>query len=307
MSDNKREASYIELHRNGTLKEREWKAKLCLENCRLCPRKCGVDRTSGEAMYCKGGELPKIAAFGSHFGEEEVISGTRGSGTIFFTGCTLSCLFCQNYEISHLGEGREYQETDLSSMMLDLQKAGCHNINLVSPTHFVPQIIGALNKAAEKGFNLPLVYNAGGYENVETIRLLDGIVDIYMPDIKFGDDKTSRFLSDAQNYTHHMKAALKEMYRQTGDLELDENGIAKRGLLIRHLVLPENLSGTNEVFRFISEEISKDTYVSIMSQYTPAGNTDFLKSTGLFRKITDNEYREAKKTAHSYGLHRGFS
>lgn len=299
-------ASYLRLHESGMLDEREWEAKLNLQNCLLCPRRCGVDRESGKTGYCRSGVMPRVSSYGAHFEEEKPISGTQGSGAIFFSECTMGCIFCQNYSVSHPGKGNLCTESGLADMMIQLQNEGCHNINLVSPTQFVPQIVGAVKNAADMGLKIPLVYNSGGYERPEILRLLDGIVDIYVPDAKFGNENTARFLSDAKDYSHFMKASIREMYRQTGDLVCDKNGIAKRGLLVRHLVLPDSLSGTEEVFRFIAQEISKDTYVNILGQYRPEWKTESSEISGLDRSINPEEYNNAINIARGYGLYRGF-
>ena len=295
-------ASYLRLHESGLLDEREWEAKLNLQNCLLCPRKCGIDRESGNTGYCRSGVMPRVSSYGAHFEEEMPISGTKGSGAIFFSECTMGCIFHQNYPVNYPGKGNLCTEPGLSDMMIQLQNDGCHNINLISPTHFVPQIIGAVNNASDLGLNIPLVYNTDGYERPEIIRLLDGIVDIYIPEAKFGDNNTAIFLSDAKDYPKFMKDSIKEMYRQTGDLVCDRDGIAKRGLLVRHLVLPDGLSGTGEIFRFIAEEVSKDTYVNIMGHYRP----EFSDVSGLDRSVTPEEYNSALDIAREYGLYRGF-
>ncbi|MBU4310950.1 radical SAM protein, partial [bacterium] len=242
--------SYLKL-KKGELKKRTKKAYEILEECRLCPRECGVNRIKREKGFCKSGVLPIVSSFGPHFGEEPPLVGTHGSGTIFLTWCNLCCIYCQNYTISHLGEGREISLEEFASQMLSLQRRGCHNINFVTPTHFVPQILAALEIATEKGLNVPLVYNTGGYDQIETLKLLDGAFDIYMPDIKYSDSGIAeKYSSGASDYPEVVKKALREMHRQVGDL-LIENGIAQRGLLIRHLVLPNNLAGTKETMHFI--------------------------------------------------------
>ncbi len=303
-------SSYLSLHESGELKERVMKSIHLLSSCTVCPRSCGIDRTLDERGYCRGGRLPKVASYGPHFGEEAPLVGRYGSGTIFFSGCNMRCVFCQNYSISQLDEGAEVSCERLAGMMLSLQDRRCHNINLVSPSHFVPQIIQAVAIAAGRGLTIPIVYNTGTYDTVETLRLLDGIVDIYMPDAKYGRDEIARALSDAPGYVGIMKDAIREMQRQTGDLVI-RDGIAERGLIIRHLVLPDNLADTELVMEFIANEVSKDAYVNIMDQYRPCGR--ILSETGhpfrssLMRGITGKEYQNAIEWARNDGLHRGFT
>jgi putative pyruvate formate lyase activating enzyme len=300
--------SYLDLLESGDLALRADEAWAALSACTLCPRRCGVDRLAGERGWCRSGRLPRVASFGPHFGEEPELVGRGGSGTIFFSNCTMRCEFCQNYSISQCGEGEEIACADLALIMLRLQEAGCHNINLVSPTHYLPQILRALVTAAEWGLAIPLVYNTGGYDRAETIALLDGIVDIYMPDAKYGDDATALALSHAPEYTRYMKESIREMHRQVGDLAV-EDGIAVRGLIVRHLVLPCGLAGSREVFGFIADEISPDTYVNVMDQYYPAwhaaGPSAELPSC-LHRRLSPAEYAGALEEAAAAGLHRGF-
>lgn len=295
---------YRQLHEKGELEQRIEKAYQILKGCSLCPRRCGVDRLSGERGFCKVGELPMVSSFGPHFGEEPPLVGRFGSGTIFFTHCNLSCQFCQNYDISQLGHGEEISIKKLAQEMISLQKRGCHNINFVTPTHFVPQIMAALSVAIEGGLTVPLVYNCGGYESMETLRLLDGIIDIYMPDAKYSDWQKAETYSKAPDYPRVMKEALAEMHRQVGDLQIDVKGIAQRGLLIRHLVLPYDLAGTRETMRFIAREISPDTYVNIMDQYRPCYQA--RRYPLLTRRITAEEYEKAIDGALTEGLSRGF-
>lgn len=293
--------SYLKL-KKGELKKRTKKAYEILEECRLCPRECGVNRIKREKGFCKSGALPIVSSFGPHFGEEPPLVGTHGSGTIFLTWCNLCCIYCQNYTISHLGEGREISLKEFASQMLSLQRRGCHNINFVTPTHFVPQILAALEIAIEKGLNVPLVYNTGGYDQIETLKLLDGAFDIYMPDIKYSDSGIAeKYSSGASDYPEVVKKALREMHRQVGDL-LIENGIAQRGLLIRHLVLPNNLAGTKETMHFIAQELSKDSYVNVMAQYRPEYRAH--EHPLLNRPPIATEYRKALEIAKKEGLHR---
>ena len=301
--------SYLELLATGELPERVEQASALLSPCTVCPRHCGVDRTGDERGYCGGGLLPAVSSYGPHFGEEPPLVGSHGSGTIFFTGCNMRCVFCQNYEISQARHGAEVSADQLAGIMLRLQDRRCHNINLVSPSHFVPQILEAVCIAAGKGLHIPLVYNTGTYDPVGTLRILDGVVDIYMPDAKYGREEIARVLSDAPGYPAIMQDAIVEMQRQAGDLVVHD-GVAERGLIIRHLVLPGDLADSDLVMRFIGERVSKEAYVNIMDQYRPCGRIidepgnpygDLLK-----RGITGKEYRYAIECARRYGMHRGF-
>ena len=294
------EPAYIKTHEQGLLSEKVEKALQMLEDCSICPRNCKVNRIKGEKGICEGGYLPKISSYSPHFGEERPLVGSCGSGTIFLTHCNLGCIFCQNYSISHLGEGREVSFDRLSNMMIELQKMGCHNINFVSPTHYVPQVLKALLKAVDRGLSVPLVYNTGGYDSVKTLRLLDGIIDIYMPDFKYASSRVAEQYSRAPDYPEIAKLALKEMHRQVGDLVCDERGIAQKGLLVRHLVLPQGLAGPREVMHFIASEISPNTYVNVMDQYYPCG--DVSPGSPLDRRITRQEYEQAVKAAKEEGI-----
>ncbi len=293
---------YLNLYKEGGLQNRVSEARAILKSCRLCPRECEVDRTANEKGYCRTGILPVVSSYSPHFGEEDPLVGFKGSGTIFFTHCNLLCLFCQNYEISHLGEGREVAPDRLAKMMLDLQEMGCHNINFVSPTHVVAQILEALSLAIAAGLRVPLVYNTGGYDAVETLKLLDGIFDIYMPDLKFMDGEVAEKFCRAKDYPERAKAAIQEMHRQVGDLTIDPRGIAERGLLVRHLVLPGGLAGTRQVMRFLAREVSPYTYVNIMAQFRPCGEA--MEHPPLNRRITSAEYEEALRMAHEEGIRR---
>lgn len=272
-----------------------------LSCCALCPRSCKVDRLKGEKGVCEAGSQARIAAAYPHFGEEACLSGTKGSGTIFFSHCNLKCLFCQNYEISHLAEGNDLNAEALATTMLSLQALGCHNINLVTPTHFVPQIVEALSLAVKEGLNIPIVYNCGGYESGEVIDMLDGLVDIYMPDAKFSSAEAAQKLCFAPDYFENLKKVLKKMHGQVGDLRIVD-GIAQRGLLVRCLVMPEDYAGTKEIMEFIAQEISVNTYVNIMDQYRPSGQS--FRLPRINRAITPQEYHEAVETARSCGLKR---
>ena len=273
-----------------------------LEECCVCPRRCGVNRLAGEGGKCHVATQAIVSSYGPHFGEESPLVGRHGSGTIFFTYCNLRCVFCQNYTISQLGEGSAVSREELAKMMLSLQATGCHNINLVSPTHVVPHILDALELAIGMGLYLPLVYNSGGYDSKETLELLDGIIDIYMPDTKYSDEKIAEQFSGISDYPEVNKAAIKEMHRQVGDLRMDEQGVAQRGLLVRHLVLPNRLAGTEKVVRFLAEEVSIDTYLNIMAQYHPCYKASDIPE--LARPINREEFYEAVHLAQQQGLHR---
>ncbi|AEG14118.1 Radical SAM domain protein [Desulfofundulus kuznetsovii DSM 6115] len=278
------------------------KAVELLADCTVCAQYCHVNRLEGEKGFCRGGRLAAVSSWGPHFGEEEVLVGRHGSGTIFFAHCNLACRFCQNCDISQYGEGSELTARELANAMLELQDMGCHNINLVSPSHYVPQILEALYIAAGDGLTLPLVYNTGGYDALPTLKLLDGVVDIYMPDIKFGDDEIGERYTRAANYFTVAKQAVKEMHRQVGDLVVDERGIAVRGLLVRHLVMPGDLARTGEVMKFLAGEISPNTFVNIMDQYYPAHEA--RRYPELSRRITREEFHRAVEIARECGLRR---
>lgn len=296
--------SYLKLLENGELESRAAAARDMLRACAVCPRACGVDRLAGESGACGAGALPAVSSFNDHHGEEPPISGTHGSGTIFLTHCSLACAFCQNYPISQLGNGAEVSCERLADMMLRLQSRGCHNINFVTPTHFMPQILEAVLLAARAGLRLPLVWNSSGYDSLDALRLLDGVVDIYLPDSKYSNDANALKYSGAPEYTRHNRAALREMFRQTGALRMDPDGVAVRGLIIRHLVLPGDASGTDEVFRFIARELGTDVYMSIMEQYFPAHRA--AKFPEINRRITEEEYEAALDSAERHGLDRGW-
>ncbi len=276
------------------------KAVHLLEHCTICPRKCGVNRLKGELGYCQTGKEAIVSSYGPHFGEEPELVGTNGSGTIFFSFCNLNCIFCQNYDISQLGYGRNVTINELAEIMLKLQKMGCHNINLVSPTHIVPQFLQALSTGRDKGLHLPIVYNSGGYDEIETLKLLEGVIDIYMPDAKYGSNEIGEKYSNVISYWEINKLALKEMHRQVGDLIVDKNGIAQRGLLVRHLVLPNRIANSFEVLKFIAEEISINTYVNIMEQYRPCYKANQYPE--LARRINEKEYQEVVEYAKKLGL-----
>jgi putative pyruvate formate lyase activating enzyme len=293
--------AYVALLRSGELKRRAKLARARLEDCDICARACGVNRLeSAEKAGCHTGDRAIVSSYGPHFGEEDPLVGTGGSGTIFFTWCNLRCQYCQNYEISQQGQGRPTEPEDLAKMMLSLQDQGCHNINFVSPSHVVPQILVALLIAAEAGLRLPLVYNTGGYDALATLELLDGVVDIYMPDMKYADPDVARRFSKVTNYPAVNQAAVKEMHRQVGDLIMDDHAVAQRGLLVRHLVLPEGLAGTEAIVRFLRDEVSPATYINVMAQYRPSYRAHNMPP--LDRRITDEEYTEAVRLAKETGL-----
>ena len=296
---------YLEKLNPFELKIRVEKLYELQKECRICPRQCLAKREIGEYGECRSTDEIIISNVGPHFGEESPLVGTNGSGTIFFTNCNLKCEFCQNYDVSQLSSGSAVSINELAEAMLKLQNTGCHNINLVTPTHFTPQIIHALSIAIEKGLEIPLVYNCGGYESVETLKLLTGLVDIFMPDIKYSDSKLAEKYSGVSNYWEVVQMAVKEMHKQVGDLKMSKRGIAQRGLLIRHLVLPNGISGSNKVIDFIAEEISTDTYINIMDQYHPAFRAS--KHTELNRRITKEELLHVVHYAESKGLHRGLN
>ena len=294
--------SYLNLYEEGRL-ERIRSALLDkLKQCTLCPRLCRVNREEGGIGFCKTGRLAKVNSFFLHFGEERELVGRGGSGTIFFSWCNLGCIYCQNYTISHLGEGEHIKPKQLAKMMIVLQENGAHNINFVTPTHVITQIIEALPLAIEEGLKLPLVYNCGGYESLDTLKLIEGIFDIYMPDAKYSDRKWAQEFSCAANYWEVAKLALKEMHRQVGDLVI-EGKVAKRGLLVRHLVLPNRLAGSFRILDFIRDEVSPHTYVNVMQQYYPCYRAYEFKE--LKRRISSDEYREVIEYAKKIGLHRG--
>lgn len=296
------QASYRALLANGELARRAETAAERLRSCELCPHQCRVDRRAGELGECRTGDRAAVCSWAPHYGEEPPLVGWNGSGAIFFAWCNLHCRFCQNYELSALGEGRETSAEGLANMMLELQAAGCHNINLVSPSHVVPQFLAALLLAANSGLCVPIVYNTGGYDSVETLRLLDGVVDIYMPDAKYDDAGVAERLSGVCDYPAVNRAAIREMHRQVGDLVTDAEGVALRGLLVRHLVLPEGLAGTPGLAAFLADEISPGTCINVMNQYRPCYEAPAVPP--LDRRITPVEYSEAVRAAEKAGLTR---
>jgi len=300
----KNNPAYLDTFKKSKLDSKIAQTYRLLESCEICPRKCKVNRTKNEKGFCKVGLNPIVCSSMPHHGEEPPISGTKGSGTIFFSYCNMKCVYCQNYKFSQEGEGEEVSIDKLAQIMLDLQNLSCHNINLVTPTHVMPQILKALRIAIEKGLNIPLVYNTSGYELPEMIELLDEIVDIYLVDMRYADEKLSNKYSLAPAYPYFNKEAVKEMHRQVGDAKFDENDIMQRGLIVRHLVLPGNISGTEEIMQFIANGISPDTYISLMSQYHPYHKA--IEYPEISREITQEEYQEALDCMKKFGLENGW-
>jgi putative pyruvate formate lyase activating enzyme len=296
--------SYINLFEKGELNKRVELLQEFIKECQLCPRQCHVNRLNGEVGYCGAGSDLMVSSAFPHFGEEPPLVGLNGSGTIFLTHCNLRCIFCQNYDISHLGRGERITLSDMARAMVKLQEMGCHNINFVTPTHYSSQIVASLPKAMEWGLRLPIVYNCSGYESIEVIRLLEGVVDIYMPDVKFMDEKYSKRYSNAPDYPEVIKKVLKEMHRQVGDLTTNSKGVAERGLLIRHLVMPGGVASSEAVLKFIAEEISVHSYVNIMNQYRPEYRAN--EYSEISHPITHQEYLEAIQLAKGFRLYRGF-
>ena len=294
-------SSYLELHEQGLLKKTAEELRKKTLHCCLCPHECGVDRSKGKEGICESGLEPIVSSFSPHFGEERPLVGRKGSGTIFFTNCNLSCIFCQNYDISHLGDGREVTHRDLALMMMSLQNQGCHNINFVTPTHMVYSIVEALVAAVPMGLRVPLVYNTGGYDSVDTLKLLNGVFDIYMPDFKYADADTAFKLSGIKDYPEVAWGAITEMHQQVGDLEIDVSGVAHRGLLVRHLVLPNDLAGTRSVVDRLAG-LSKNTYLNIMDQYRPEYRA--REYPDLKRRVTLKEFDEACSYAKGAGITR---
>jgi putative pyruvate formate lyase activating enzyme len=299
--------SYIKLYESGELKLRAEKALEILHSCNSCPHDCRVDRISGELGTCAGGALPIVSSYTAHFGEEPVLSGSRGAGNIFFGNCNLKCVFCQNYEISQSYRTEKYNTISherLAEIMLELQRKRCHNIGLVSPTHFSAAIIAAIYIAVQKGLNLPIIYNTNGYDSVEMLKLYDGIIDIYLPDLKYGNNEFAKTYSKIDNYFDKAKLALKEMHRQVGDELVYEGDVVARGLIIRHLVLPNDLADSEPVLKFIAEELSPKIYISLMSQYNPVHKA--RKDILLNRHIRESEYERAIMLMEKYGLYNGW-
>jgi putative pyruvate formate lyase activating enzyme len=296
------EPAYLKLHRSGELLRRAKQAVKDLAECKVCPRECDADRLADKTGTCKTGRYAQVSSYFPHLGEEDCLRGWRGSGTIFFCMCNLRCVFCQNFDISQGRRGQEVEPPELAAMMLELQSMGCHNINFVTPEHVVPQVLEGLVIAVEAGLRLPIVYNTSAYDSMESLRLLDGVVDIYMPDFKLWDtEKSLRYLT-AKDYPEAARNALKEMHRQVGVLKMDERGLAKRGVLVRHLVMPGMPEETRQILRFLAEELSPDTFVNVMAQYHPAGKVSNQKYSDINRRLHPDEYRSAVKFAQKFGL-----
>ena len=295
---------YHELYKSGELLRRVRSAYAKLASCDLCPHECGVNRIKGKTGVCCSGLKPKVASANIHHGEEPPVSGPRGSGTIFLSSCNLRCCFCQNFPISQLGNGEEISTLELAARMLKLQRLGAHNVNFVTPSHMVPQILAAIYLAVGQGFELPIVWNSNGYEMVDALRLLDGIVDIYLPDMKYADDAVAEELSGTTDYCRVNRLAVKEMLQQVGHLQFDFEGVASRGLIVRHLVLPDGRAGSAETLRWIADELGTQTHISLMKQYFPAYRA--AETTGMSRKITDQEYDEAVDVLEACGLENGW-
>jgi putative pyruvate formate lyase activating enzyme len=294
--------AYIRLHARGDLKRRAAAARERMQQCDLCPRQCGVNRLADETGFCRTAAEAWVSSYSPHFGEEAPLVGRHGSGTVFFTHCNLGCRFCQNFDISHHGDGQSIANAQLAAMMLQLQDLGCHNINLVSPSHVVPQILAALEMAVSKGLYLPLVYNTGGYDHPGTLALLEGVVDIYMPDFKFWDPGSGLAYCGVPDYPEVARQALLVMHRQVGELTMDADGIARRGMIIRHLVMPQGLMETRGILTFIAEQLSRDTYVNLMPQYRPCGQAGEFSE--LSRSLTPKEFEAAVGAALKIGLRR---
>jgi putative pyruvate formate lyase activating enzyme len=293
-------------YRSGALESKVGEALEELADCRLCPRDCGVDRLADHKAVCKTGRLARVSSAFPHFGEEDCLRGWRGSGTIFFSQCNLRCVFCQNFDISWQGRGRELEAVEIASLMLDLQAQGCHNINFVTPEHVVPQVLEAVLYAVRGGLRLPIVYNTSAYDSLRSLELLEGVVDIYMPDFKFWDEESARRLALAADYPQHAREAIREMHRQVGDLVFDEEGLARRGLLVRHLVMPGGGEESRRIFRFLAREISPHTYVNVMDQYGPAGQVEKRpeRYAEIARRTSRAEHEAAVSMASEEGLHR---
>ena len=298
------EPAYLCFHRRGELRHRAAEALTRLSHCLVCPRNCGVDRMADKTAACHTGRYARVGSYFPHFGEEDCLRGWNGSGTIFFSMCNLRCVFCQNYDISQAGQGEEVRPERLAEMMLELQARGCHNINFVTPEHVVPEILEALPIAVEQGLRLPIVYNTSAYDSLDSFHLMEGIVDIYMPDFKFWDPELSLRYVKAKDYAEAARRAIREMHRQVCVLKLDEDGLAKRGVLVRHLIMPGEIAGTESIMRFLAEEVSPDTYVNVMDQYYPVGRVSGTQFVEINRRIASAEYEKAVRTARAAGLWR---
>ncbi|MEW6195267.1 MAG: radical SAM protein [Bacteroidota bacterium] len=299
--------SYIKLLQNGELFNRSERALRKLKSCNCCPHDCKVDRTKNEYGKCASGSLPIVSSYTAHFGEEPVLSGTHGAGNIFFGNCNLKCIFCQNYEISQNWKEEHKHEVSherLADIMIELQNRNCHNIGLVSPTHFSAMILKAIYLAAKKGLNLPIIYNTNGYDSIEMLKMYDDVIDIYLPDFKYGDDDYAKKYSNAECYFEHTKKAIREMFRQVGDQLIYDGDVIIRGLIIRHLILPNGLADTEKIFKFIAEELSTEVHISLMSQYYPTNKA--YKEILLNRKLRESEYQRAVELMHKYNLENGW-
>jgi len=296
--------AYLQCWRSGELAKRVQQGLAALQNCDLCPRACHADRLANANGVCQTGRQARVESFFAHHGEEDCLRGRRGSGTLFFGSCNLRCIFCQNFELSWGAEGHEYRAEQIAAMMLRLQREGCHNINFVTPSHVIPQVLEALLLAVEDGLRLPLVYNSSGYDRVDSLQLLDGIVDIYMPDFKFWRAEVAQCYAAAPDYPEVARRAIAEMHRQVGLLVFDEDGIARRGVLLRHLVMPEGLADTASIMRWAAENLGTGTYVNVMAQYRPAGRVGPRQYCELNRRLSENEYREALEATCRAGIRR---
>jgi putative pyruvate formate lyase activating enzyme len=300
--------AYLKLYEadRSVFRERIEEGLSVLENCNVCPRDCYVNRMEDEHGKCRTGRKAWVGSYFPHFGEEDCLRGWNGSGTIFFSFCNLKCVFCQNHELSWKGAGKQVTAEDIADMMIELQERGCHNINFVTPEHVVPQVLEAIPPAIEKGLHIPIVYNTSAYDSYHSLKLMEGIVDIYMPDFKFWDPGLSKFYMTESTYPEVARTAIKEMHRQVGDLKFDGDGLALRGLLVRHLVMPNRVAGADKIFRFLAEEVSPHTYVNIMDQYYP--DAQVVRKPGRFkeieRRVTGEEFREARQYAVEAGLYR---
>ncbi|MBI2389731.1 MAG: radical SAM protein [Deltaproteobacteria bacterium] len=294
--------AYLDLHASGELVRRAAEAVEALRSCTICPRNCRVDRLENRAKVCATGRRARVSSYFPHFGEEDCLRGFNGSGTIFFSFCNLKCVFCQNHDTSQAGEGDEVDAERLAAMMLELQAAGCHNINFVTPEHVVPQLLEALPIAVERGLRLPLVYNTSSYDSMESLRWLDGVVDLYMPDFKVWTKESAIRYLKAKDYPEVARRIVAEMHRQVGPLVVDDNGLARRGVLVRHLVMPGLVDESEQIFRFLREEISPDTYVNVMGQYHPDHRA--MDYPEIARPPTDDELRDARRRFRAAGLSR---
>jgi len=293
--------AYLKAEREGRLESTEKQLWEIFRACRLCPRACGANRLKGEAGVCGSTSRLKVHSCGPHFGEEKPLVGRGGSGTIFFSNCNLLCCFCQNWEINHRGDGSYITHDELAEMMIGLQRRGCHNINFVTPTHVVPHLVKSLRLAIRRGFQLPLVYNNGGYDSLDVIRMLDGVIDIYLPDFKYQDGALAgKYSSGASDYPKAAAATIKEMHRQVGELSVDERGVARRGLIIRHLVMPNNIAGTDRFVRWVARELTPTTWVNLMAQYRPEHKA--FTYPDISRRITSEEWQQALLWARQAGL-----